>query len=503
MATATTDTKAQTPAVPYVARAFNPAHADLARSNGVPAQLANEDYVRALARVVYYWAYPAVDQQGRHSMWDIMKAGPGLMFGIVPGAPKNTSAGMGAYLTPSQRIVVTPNNDTFYGPGFADLADEAVVIQTPTNAPPGHYWTIQIVDAYSNVIHQLGSASKTPGGKFLMVGPRWKGEKPNGFVDLLRMPTNFAGVFGRSFAARTPEATARAIAVLNETGMYPFSQDTGKRRHFDCEATTKNKVYPPGVTAEMLTADPDAVRPEWVNPRTFWEELKKLLAANPDCGPGDTAMSDQARALVGLYESGARWKALLDDVALDADAAMKDSGLYHQVGVDCGNGWQRQENGGVWGSDWFGRAMAAKVYIYVNDYREAMYLIRGTDSKGALLNGRYRYTITFPKDGLPPVDRSRGGFWSLNMYDRDYFFLANSPNGRSNLGTVSLDANELTFGKDGSLVIHMSADAPADADAKANWLPAPPDQFALCVRTYVPTPSLLDGSYKLPDVQKV
>ena len=43
------------------------------------------------------------------------------------------------------------------------------MIQTPTNAPQGHYWTIQIVDAFSNVIHQIGSASRTPGGKFLLV----------------------------------------------------------------------------------------------------------------------------------------------------------------------------------------------------------------------------------------------------------------------------------------------------------------------------------------------
>jgi hypothetical protein len=39
----------------------------------------------------------------------------------------------------------------------------------------------------------------------------------------------------------------------------------------------------------------------------------------------------------------------------------------------------------VWETDWFGRALAAKVYIYVNDYCEAMYLIRGTDAKGTLL----------------------------------------------------------------------------------------------------------------------
>jgi hypothetical protein len=93
-----------------------------------------------------------------------------------------------------------------------------------------------------------------------------------------------------------------------------------------------------------------------------------------------------------------------------ADASLHTSAKYEQVGVDVGNGWQRQEDGGLWGTDWFGRAQAAGVYILVNDYHEAVYLIRGTDARGALLDGRHRYTWTFPKDALPPVDRSRGGF---------------------------------------------------------------------------------------------
>ncbi|OPY68990.1 MAG: hypothetical protein A4E57_01413 [Syntrophorhabdaceae bacterium PtaU1.Bin034] len=490
------------PNLPYTARAFNPAHADLARSGGVPARLANEAYVEALARIIYYWAYAAVDQRGRHGMWEMAKDGPGLMFGILPGSPKNMTGGINDYLPASQRFVVTPNNDTFYGPGFADLADEPAVIQTPTNAPAGHYWTIQIVDAFSNVIHQIGSASRRPGGKFLLVGPEWEGEKPEGFIDILRVPTNYAGVFGRSFAARTPEAKARAIAVLNETGMYPLSQNRSGQRNFDVDSVAKNKIYPPGVTAEMLAADPDMARPEWVVPTRFWEDLKGVLDDNPTVGEGDGSMADQARALVALYGSGPTWKALLDRVALAADTALHESGLYHQVGVECGNGWQRQENGGVWGTDWFGRALAAKVYIYVNDYREAMYMIRGTDSDGNLLHGTRRYTITFPKDGLPPVDRSRGGFWSLTMYDREYFMLPRPPNGRTNVGTVSLDADELKFAGDGSLTIHMDAEPPADAVGRANWLPSPADQFALIVRAYVPTEALLEGSYTLPNVER-
>ena len=130
-----------------------------------------------------------------------------------------------------------------------------------------------------------------------------------------------------------------------------------------------------------------------------------------------------------------------------------------------------------------------QVYILVNDYHEAVYLIprHRRAMVRSLLDGRHRYTWTFPKDALPPVDCARGGFWSLTMYDKDYFMLPKSPNGRTNIGTVSLDANELKFAADGALTITISHEEPADAEARANWLPAPEGQFALIVRAYVPT----------------
>ena len=489
--------------IPYTARMFTPAHADLANAAGVPARLASERYVESLARIVYYWGYPAVDTFGRTSSWEVMKtAGPGATLGLFPGAPKNRMGYLDDYMPAPQRKVVTPNNDTIYGAAFCDLASDAVVVQTPSDAPKGHYWTIQIVDIFTTVTHQLGSAPGTPGGKFLLVGPGWKGEKPGGFIDVLRSPTNVAGVFGRSFAAHTPEAKAKARAVLNQIGVVPISQDKPGRHTFDCEASARNKVFPPGITAEMVAADPDMLRGRPVNARTFWDDLEKTLDANPVVGSDDSPMAGQARTLLALRESDPSWRGLLDRAALEADAELHDGAKYHQAGVDTGNGWQRQENGGAWGGDWFGRAQAAVIYIFVNDYREAIYFIRGTDATGALLYGRYRYTMRFPKGALPPVDRDKGGFWSLTMYDQDYYMMPSSPNGRHNIGTVSLDANELTFAADGSLTLYLSHKPPAGKDEQANWLPAPEGQFSLIVRTYVPTKPILDGTYKLPNVDK-
>src|SRR4029453_15554740 len=88
------------PQIPYAVRALTPAHGDLPRSAGVPAQLANQEYVEALARIVYHWGYPAVDAFGRTSMWERMKGGPGAMLGILPGAPMNMTGCLADYISP-------------------------------------------------------------------------------------------------------------------------------------------------------------------------------------------------------------------------------------------------------------------------------------------------------------------------------------------------------------------------------------------------------------------
>ena len=188
---------------------FTPAHPDLANAAGVPARLANEKYVESLARITYYWGYPAVDTFGRTSAWQLMKE-PGATMGLFPGAPKNRIGYLDDYMPASQRKVVTPNNDTIYGAGFADLADDSVVIQTPTEVPEGHYWTIQIVDLFTTVRHQLGSASGTPAGKLLLVGPDWNGEKASG----LHRCAPLADQPGRGLsAAASPHIRARRRRV--------------------------------------------------------------------------------------------------------------------------------------------------------------------------------------------------------------------------------------------------------------------------------------------------
>jgi hypothetical protein len=165
-------------------------------------------------------------------------------------------------------------------------------------------------------------------------------EKLSGLIDVLRTPTNITSVFARSFAAHTAESKARARAVLNQIGIVAQSRDQPGPLRFDCEASARNKVFPPGLTAEMVAADPDMLRARPVDPSRFWDQLAKALELNPSVSADDAPMAAQARTLLALRSSDPAWRALLDRAALAADAELHDSTRYDQIGVDAGNGWQ-------------------------------------------------------------------------------------------------------------------------------------------------------------------
>ena len=77
-------------------------------------------------------------------------------------------------------------------------------------------------------------------------------------------------------------------------------------------------MFAGGVTAEMIAADPDVARTQWVVPK-FWKDLEHMLSVNPTVGSADAAMADQARVLLALGKSDPAWQALLDQAVLKAD----------------------------------------------------------------------------------------------------------------------------------------------------------------------------------------
>ena len=77
--------------------------------------------------------------------------------------------------------------------------------------------------------------------------------------------------------------------------------------------------------------------------------------------------------------------------------------------------------------------------------------------------------VRFEKGKLPPAE----AFWSLTMYDDDFFFVPN-PIKRYDLA----QRDKLVANADGSVDLYLQAESPGK-DKEANWLPAPKGKFQL------------------------
>ena len=104
----------------------------------------------------------------------------------------------------------------------------------------------------------------------------------------------------------------------------------------------------------------------------------------------------------------------------------------------------------------------------LNFPQDAVYPFSEKDADGKEYDGsKYKYVMRFEKGKMPPVK----GFWSLTMYDSDFFFVPNAIN-RYNLS----QRNTFVTNPDGSVDLYLQAESPGK-DKEANWLPAPKGKF--------------------------
>jgi hypothetical protein len=158
------------------------------------------------------------------------------------------------------------------------------------------------------------------------------------------------------------------------------------------------------------------------------------------------------------------------------------------------NGWNFTTKTGIYGTDYLMRALITAIGLGANRPQDAVYPTSLKDADDKDYEGSNRYIIPFEKGQTPPVE----GFWSITMYDSQYFFVANPINRYSISPRQNLKANP-----DGSIDIYVQKDTPG-ADKESNWLPAPAGKFILMLRMYWPNesdPSILDGTWTIPPVK--
>lgn len=440
-------------------------------------------YAKAVGRMAYLWGWPMVNMINRYER--ITKAPrPGLLGGILPAAPRGQIGMLHDYITPSETFVTCPNQDVVYGLGFFSLDEEPVIIQVPDFGE--RFWVYALYDQRTDQFGHLGKPYGTKPGFYLLAGPNWKGEKPDGVEAIVRSPTALANAMPRIFMDDSMEDRAAIQGKINQVVAYPLKDFDGKMKTIDW----KN-------TPDIPVPDADSAsggETKWVIPEKFFDQFPLVLATVAP-QPGEEALYAQFRQLMDIAAKDPAIKQALVEVAKETEEeVIKPFFQWQHNGRPAGNGWNRSTNNAQFGIDYFNRAGTSKSNMFDNRPTETQYFYTDFDETGAPLNGSNSYTVTFAAGQEPPVR----GFWSLTLYNKLHLFSANDLK-RYSLGTKN---KNLVRNTDGSLTLYVGPASPGK-DKETNWLPSPKEPISLYLRAYWGKEGILDGSWKPPVIKKV
>ena len=402
-------------------------------------------------------------------------------------APMGQMIKMRSYPAVDNHCCAAPNADTLYTMVWLDVSREPWIFSIPDMGD--RYYIMPLLDGYSEVFHV--ASSRTTGGKaqtYGITGPGWTGVLPQGVTEA-KSPTAMVWVLGRIYSTGTPEDYKAVHALQDQFSVVPLS------------AYGKPYTPLPGVVEakfDMKRAVRKQVNALDVN--TYFKYLSTLMKTNPPTAQDAPMVARMAKiGLVPGQDFDASTLGFLDreSIRLVPKLALLEMGL-HLKKQKTTNGWLYFTQGvGNFGTDYLLRGMANLLGPGWNRPQDAVYPLSQKDGNGNEYNGaKQKYVIRFEKGQMPPAE----AFWSLTMYDKDFFFVPNPINRYDLAGRDRFVTNP-----DGSVDLYVQAASPGK-DKEANWLPAPKEKFNLVLRIYSPRgtpPSMLDGTWTPPPVKRV
>jgi DNA sulfur modification protein DndE len=434
-----------------------------------------EDEAFKLGTEAYIYGYPLVTMDVTRRVMTNVAAPEGTK------APMFQFANLREYPTAAFKDVTAPNADTLYSAAWLHLAREPWILHVPDVGD--RYYLMPMLSGWTNVFDSPGTRTTgTKAGDYAICGPGWTGDLPDG-VKRVQSPTNMVWIIGRTYSTGTADDLKAVHAIQDKYSLTPLSA-WGK----DYKPPASVLVAP-GV--DVKTPPRDQVNK--MDAGTYFKALAVLLRDNPPA-EADAPMVAKLAKLGFAPGKGFDIGQLNPAAARGLERAVK-AGLEQIVAKSkkpgkTVNGWQITFTGD-YGTDYLFRAAVTFVGLGANLPQDAVYPTTGVDAAGKELTGANRYTLHFAsKKDLPPVN----AFWSLTMYNADFFFVDNP----LNRYTLS-QRNELKENADGSIDLYLQKDSPGK-DKESNWLPAPEGKFNLMLRLYWPKESFLDGTWKPPAV---
>jgi hypothetical protein len=396
-------------------------------------------------------------------------------------------------LTAGASRVVMPNNDTLYTNAWLDLSDGPLVITLPDTGD--RYHVLGLLDYFTNPFAHVGTRTTGNGaGRVLVTPPGWVGEVP---VDCqapgrhIASPTPWVWIIGRILVDGEADV-ARVAALQDQFGIRTLADAQAGR-------PGQGKRFLPGFDSRTPFSVPH-----------FLKGANAALAANP--APAGDASLLELLADMGLGATPQALPAILAQPAIASAwqrAAATAQALLAPTQRSSGQGTGDVDRLGGWlpsllgaahrlsyGADHLTRALVARQGIGALSPDEALYPRCVRDSQGQPLHGGHCYQLRFAPGQLPPVN----AFWSITLYSSRDYLLVDNPMGRYAIGDRTPG---LRHDADGGLTLAIQHAMPISEASRANWLPAPADGFFLCLRAYLPSAEMVDGRYRLPELQRM
>jgi hypothetical protein len=434
------------------------------------------DFQRAVQ--AYMWAYPAV------SFYSILIASKDV-FNV-----DYNDLAIADKFVDTRSVWFTANDCTVYAVAAIDLSEAGpVVIEIPPGALVGlidDYWQRSVTDV------GLPGPDGDKGGKFLMLPPDYAGEVPEDGYHVLHGTMN-----DHSFMVRgilVDGDIPAAVQRVKQVRIYPWSE----------RAQPKPTKFVSMSGVEIDTTTPSGLE--------FWERLSRFINNNP--------VQERDRFFMAMlkplgiekdkpFAPDPRQRAILEEAAVLGDAVgrtMLFDGHERISGANAfpGTHWdwvtlvsasqeaatysQLDERlhytyGAIYTSPFIGTMHAGPGSTYVQTFK---------DKAGNRFDGGQSYRLHVPAN-VPAA-----AFWSLTLYDTATRSMLQNPS--NDAAHSSYD--ELTKNADGSIDLYFGPTAPAGQES--NWIETVPGSgFYAMFRFYTPKEGLFDGTWSLPNVERI
>jgi len=408
--------------------------------------------------------------------------------GVAPDTIVGQIRGPSGTIGPPVRTLAGPNVDTIYGACFdVDISQEPAILTVP---PTKSRFSIVSEDVWFDNYSFVPSEP----GTYALALPSWHGTLPPG-VTRVNIPYPVTALYERADrytnGVNTIASSKAFVAGLRLAPLPAYEADP---------STGATKFLPQRVfVASTKVANDLAMR---YTPTLYLQTLQTALHSpvTRPLTPSDVAVSKSfdtvfAAAQRALRRGNPVPLAQMVRAVHDAYAMVVSYFMTHTI--DNSN-WIYFGNAGEFGSDYLARDAVAEFASGINKPSSATYYFAYTDARGAGLNARMAYRLTFSKAQIPEAKR----FWSVTAYTPTAVALIQWPGVRPippSAKNVASYTPGLVTNRNGSITIYIQPKPPANPSLYPNWLPTPASgPFLLWFRVYAPTGNTAPDKHYVP-----